>query len=377
MKKYHSSASILKSNRDIKAVNSPREITLPSTFREVNFNQTEQLIDPQDPSKSIEFSLPKISRLNDQITKAELEASQFSVTLKRNKTNTSLAQELKIRQSYGPIYKNLFNPHHKKLMSNLHKIKYHHDSQKEPSEQGILKDMKDFKSPVSPRELVAIVPKQLAITNQSENEHRKEENSKDQPAIADEDPKAIMNDETDIDKFFITDAKNESTMKLDDTLLRKSKLHDETIIRGGNLSLFESQILQKSTDYKKIKQKLNLLASDTMFFDTVSIIDEIHNSLDLMKAMNDIKSKRDESVISHLLIQELLDRKLKIEDYIDVEKIKELTRENKLYRGVTISHKNFELIDNLCKEEFNIIEELNKDLSKPYFEKWKNFYKRT
>ena len=159
-------------------------------------------------------------------------------------------------------------------------------------------------------------------------------------------------------------------------MLRKSKLNDNTLIKGANFSMFESQIIQKSSEFKKMKHEICLMSSETMFYDTVSIIDKTKSSLDLMKAMTDIKSKRDESILSHFLIQELLDRRLKIEDYVDIDQIKQLTKENKLYRGVTISPKNFELIDNLTKEQFSIVDQLNKDLNKPYFEEWKKFYKR-
>ena len=209
------------------------------------------------------------------------------------------------------------------------------------SQNGMLKELKDLKSPISPRDIQlhdVSQEKQLVIMDNAATEL---------PKIENEVPKAITNDEEDIAKFFITDAKNESTMKLDESLLRKSKINDDTLLKGANYSIFDSQIIQKPSDEKKVKHEINLMASDTMFYDTIPILDKINNSQDLMKAMNEMKSKRDESILSHYLIQELLDRRLKIENYIEMKQIKELVKDNKLYRGVTISPTNFELIDHM------------------------------
>ena len=124
----------------------------------------------------------------------------------------------------------------------------------------------------------------------------------------------------------------------------------------------------------KLRQELDYISSDTMFFDTIRILDKINSSLELMKAMNERKSKRNENILFQSVIQELLDRRLLIEDYVEKNKILELTQENKLYRGITISPKSFELIDELCKDEFNMIEKLNKDLNKQYYQNWKKYY---
>jgi hypothetical protein len=91
----------------------------------------------QDQIKSLEvkdgmkscFSLPKISRLNQQIDRTEMEASRLAITIRRKdgeitkritgfdnlipREDSILDKEKKVRKSYGPIYKNLFDPKNK------------------------------------------------------------------------------------------------------------------------------------------------------------------------------------------------------------------------------------------------------------------------
>lgn len=56
-----------------------------------------------------------------------------------------------------------------------------------------------------------------------------------------------------------------------------------------------------------------------------------------------------------------MDRKLKIEDFIREEKIEELTRDNKMYRGITVDPKTFERIEKLDEEVHGLIEGAPKD----------------
>lgn len=146
-----------------------------------------------------------------------------------------------------------------------------------------------------------------------------------------------------------------------------------------NLSMFDSQIMSKTVDAKKVKSTINMLASDTYFYNQgdsfIKILDKVSNSLEFMKAClnhnsysasrasynsgNEVgdkrSSKRSEGVSKNIfimqsLIEELLDRKLLIEDYIDVAKIRELTSENKLYRGITINSKIFDIINEISNK---------------------------
>lgn len=50
------------------------------------------------------------------------------------------------------------------------------------------------------------------------------------------------------------------------------------------------------------------------------------------------KAGRDETKMYISLIEELLERRLLIEDFIDIKKLSNLVKDNKMFRGITISH---------------------------------------
>ena len=369
MKSYHSTSSISNINQDIQGV---QDITGSSKSKAILSNivtSPKRVKNEGNNQKSIEFTLPKISRLNAQLDQSEIDASKFSITLKKKK----LDKDKKLRQSYGPIYRNLFNPHNKTLLKDISRVHEVYNTKNNES-QGFLKELNEIKSPLSPRELreSGMMSPDIALTNNSELNNAVIESEKNQNI------KAITNEEEkeELEKFFITN-NNDSAIRMDDTLFKnKSKFADDTLLKTGNqnLSLFESQILQKAYDHKKLRQELDFISSDTLFYDTICILDQINSSLELMKAMNEKKSKRNDNILFQSVIQELLDRRLLIEDYVEKSKILELTNENKLYRGITISPETFKLVDELSKDEFNMIDKLGVDLDKQYYQNWKKFY---
>lgn len=120
--------------------------------------------------------------------------------------------------------------------------------------------------------------------------------------------------------------------------------------------------MPKAIDSKKTQSQIDILASDAYFFNQgdsfTKILDKVSNSLEFMKAVNEKRTTRSESVSKNIfimqsLIEELLDRKLLIEDYIDIKKIRELTHENKLYKGITISPRIFDIINGISQRTAN------------------------
>jgi hypothetical protein len=256
-----------------------------------------------------------------------------------------------------------------KILNELSKFKDHYTSgevtQKEIGNissqienTGILKELQEIKAPLSPKEFKEseiLTPQSLMITN-SELNNARIDSEKDQKPIIDEE---------ELEKFFITNANNDFS-KFDETILKKSKLFDDTILKGiTSLSIFDSQILNKEKDQKKLKQQLDLMASDTLFYDSISILDEVDNSLDLMKALKSekigqkelsktsVKSFKSQITLVESLIQELIDRRLLIEDYIPASKLVSLAKSNKLYRGITIHPRTFEAVDTMWKDDFS------------------------
>lgn len=126
MNSYKSSPSLEDINIDIREVQ--KSMRAFDTQKRLNKLVKSPRNDPAlERIKSIEFSLPKISRLN--LSKASLDISKISSNPSGESTN-------KLKKSYGQIYKNLFNPHKKPFAY----------------KSGVLKDLKDLKSPISPRE---------------------------------------------------------------------------------------------------------------------------------------------------------------------------------------------------------------------------------
>lgn len=230
------------------------------------------------------------------------------------------------------------------MLNDISRINDQYNNPKLHESQGLLKELNEIKSPLSPRELreSGMISPSLILSTNSELNNAVIESETNMKALTNE-------EKDDLEKFFITNANNETSSQINETLIKRSKIIDDTLLKSGNqnMSIFESQILHKAYDHKKLKQELETMTSDTLFYDTIQILDRVNDSLELMKAMNEKKSKRSENILFHSVIQELLDRRLLIEDYVDKNKILELTRENKLYRGMTISPQTFENVDQL------------------------------
>lgn len=87
-----------------------------------------------------------------------------------------------------------------------------------------------------------------------------------------------------------------------------------------------------------IKRTINTLASDTIFYEKLNLLDQVNNSSQLLQGMfNSNKAGRDETKIYISLIEELLERWLLIEDFIEITKLQNMVKENKMFWGITIS----------------------------------------
>ena len=82
MNRYKSTASLLSSNKDISKIKYSNNINPGQNKHEGINSQSEQNLDSHDDSRSLDFTLPKISRLNSKVSKTEMDASKISVTLK-------------------------------------------------------------------------------------------------------------------------------------------------------------------------------------------------------------------------------------------------------------------------------------------------------
>jgi hypothetical protein len=74
------------------------------------------------------------------------------------------------------------------------------------------------------------------------------------------------------------------------------------------------------------------------------------------------------------LIEEMLERRILIEDFIETNKLKELVKDNKLYRGITISKDVLSELEAINMDEFKV---LIKDVDKHQVEnerKWEKHY---
>ena len=215
MKSYHSTSSISNINQDIQGVQDINKNTKSKINLANIVNSPKRINKEMVNQKSIEFSLPKISRLNAHLDQSEIDASKFSITLRKKK----LDKEKILRQSYGPIYKNLFNPHNKTLLQDITRVNEQYNTKQNES-QGFLKELNEIKSPLSPRELreSGMMSPDIALSNNSELNNAVIESDRNptQKAITNEE------DKEDLEKFFITN-NNESAIRMDDTLLKYRK----------------------------------------------------------------------------------------------------------------------------------------------------------
>ena len=67
---------------------------------------------------------------------------------------------------------------------------------------------------------------------------------------------------------------------------------------------------------------------------------------------NSNKAGWDETKMYISLIEELLEWRLLIEDFIDIKKLSNLVKDNKMFRGITISQDALKFIDDLNNDEF-------------------------
>lgn len=70
-------------------------------------------------------------------------------------------------------------------------------------------------------------------------------------------------------------------------------------------------------------------------------------------------------------LDELLQKRIKIDEFLDGQTLEKLIENNKLYRGITLKNESMTLIDSLKKDEFDIdtVFELEQ------FSRQKDFYK--
>ena len=118
------------------------------------------------------------------------------------------------------------------------------------------------------------------------------------------------------------------------------------------------------------------MAEDTLFMDGINLLDQVNDSSELLQGLfKSNRSGRADTKIYLSLIEELLERRLLIEEFIESSKLKELIKDNRLYRGITISEDAYLGLEHLSKDEFSLLSEIEKGAKMPhYYQKWNKHY---
>lgn len=99
------------------------------------------------------------------------------------------------------------------------------------------------------------------------------------------------------------------------------------------------------------------MISDTLFYDKLNLLDQVNSSSQLLQGMFNLNQAagRDETKKFISLIEEMLERRILIEDFVEANKLRELLKDNKLYRGITIQKDTLAEIETLKLDEFRVL----------------------